>query len=73
MKKLTELGIAENTLLIVSSDNGGTPVSDDGKDGSWLYELYDLSKDPYEKQDLAGRMPEKTRELSALLEEKIRM
>ena len=32
MKKLDELGIAENTLLIVSSDNGGTPVSDDGKD-----------------------------------------
>src|SRR5690606_28165062 len=31
MKKLAELGIAENTLLIVSSDNGGTPVSDDGK------------------------------------------
>lgn len=32
MKKLEELGIAENTLLIVSSDNGATPTSDDGKD-----------------------------------------
>lgn len=32
MEKLEELGIADNTLLIVSSDNGGTPVSDDGKD-----------------------------------------
>ncbi len=183
MEKLAELGIAENTLLIVSSDNGGTPVSDDGKDyghkscgdlrghksslyegghrvpfivrwpkvvkpntvnkglvsimdiyataaeilelpppagdgisflrllndkaaapqrkdmvhhtysgdfalrsgqwklvpkrsekdGSWSYQLYDLSNDPYEKRDLAGRMPEKTRELRVLLKEKIRM
>lgn len=32
MRKLEELGIRENTLLIVSSDNGGTPTSDDGKD-----------------------------------------
>lgn len=32
MAKLEELGIEENTILIVSSDNGGTPTSDDGKD-----------------------------------------
>ncbi|UCS92031.1 arylsulfatase [Echinicola marina] len=31
MEKLEELGIAENTILIVSSDNGATPTSDDGK------------------------------------------
>lgn len=32
MKKLEALGISDNTILIVSSDNGGTPNSDDGKD-----------------------------------------
>ncbi|MGN6491624.1 MAG: sulfatase family protein [Agriterribacter sp.] len=32
MKKLEALGIEKNTILIVTSDNGGTPVSDDGKD-----------------------------------------
>ncbi len=32
MKTLDSLGIAENTLLIVTSDNGGVRVSDDGKD-----------------------------------------
>lgn len=31
MKILDSLGISDNTLLIVTSDNGGTPVSDDGK------------------------------------------
>lgn len=32
MKTLDSLGISENTLLIVTSDNGATPTSDDGKD-----------------------------------------
>lgn len=32
MQKLKDLGIWENTILMVTSDNGGTPVSDDGKD-----------------------------------------
>ncbi|MBD8488488.1 arylsulfatase [Echinicola sp. CAU 1574] len=32
MEKLDALGITDNTLLIVSSDNGGTPTSDDGND-----------------------------------------
>jgi arylsulfatase A-like enzyme len=32
MKILDSLKISENTILIVTSDNGGTPVSDDGKD-----------------------------------------
>ncbi|MGJ7033297.1 sulfatase family protein [Niabella hirudinis] len=32
MNKLKELGIDKNTILIVTSDNGGTPASDDGKD-----------------------------------------
>jgi arylsulfatase A-like enzyme len=32
MKILAELGIEDNTLLIVTSDNGATRVSDDGKD-----------------------------------------
>ena len=32
MNKLEELGLKENTLLIVTSDNGATRVSDDGKD-----------------------------------------
>ncbi|MEX2567876.1 MAG: arylsulfatase [Cyclobacteriaceae bacterium] len=32
MKTLASLGIEENTLLIVTSDNGATQVSDDGKD-----------------------------------------
>ncbi|GAB3651558.1 arylsulfatase [Echinicola sediminis] len=32
MEKLDELGIADNTLLIISSDNGGTATSDDGND-----------------------------------------
>lgn len=32
IKTLTSLGIEENTLLIVTSDNGATRVSDDGKD-----------------------------------------
>lgn len=31
MKTLSRLGIEENTLLIVTSDNGATRVSDDGK------------------------------------------
>lgn len=32
MKTLDSLGISDNTLLIVTSDNGGTRVSDDGRD-----------------------------------------
>jgi arylsulfatase A-like enzyme len=32
MKTLDSLGISENTLLIVTSDNGGTATSDDGRD-----------------------------------------
>ena len=32
MKTLDSLGISENTILIVTSDNGGTATSDDGKD-----------------------------------------
>ncbi len=32
MKKLDALGIRENTLVVVSSDNGGVSKSDDGKD-----------------------------------------
>ena len=32
MKTLDSMGISDNTLLIVTSDNGGTPASDDGKD-----------------------------------------
>lgn len=32
MKKLDELRISDNTLLVVSSDNGGTQTSDDGND-----------------------------------------
>ena len=31
MEKLKELGIEKNTILIVTSDNGGTKTSDDGK------------------------------------------
>jgi len=34
MKKLDDLGIAENTLVIFSSDNG--PHQEGGKDASWL-------------------------------------
>jgi arylsulfatase A-like enzyme len=32
LAKLDELGIADNTIVIVTSDNGGTPTSDEGKD-----------------------------------------
>lgn len=32
MELLDELKIADNTILIVTSDNGGTPASDDGND-----------------------------------------
>lgn len=32
MQKLDELGIRENTMLMVSNDNGATRVSDDGQD-----------------------------------------
>lgn len=32
MKTLDSLRMSDNTLLIVTSDNGATPVSDDGKD-----------------------------------------
>jgi arylsulfatase A-like enzyme len=41
---------------------------DDGK----TYELYDMLNDPYESDNLAGRYPEKVREMAARLEEWIR-
>lgn len=40
-KKLTELGLLDNTLILIKSDNGGLPVNNNGGlrlGKSWLYE-----------------------------------
>ncbi len=63
----------ENWKLILAPDSGGwsAPKPGEAPEGSPIFQLYDLAKDPAEQNNLMNDFPEKVEELKSLLKESI--